>query len=92
MDRMFPAFCHISEYGEKSLKHFPRLVALSAPLVVWGPSAVELSAYGGAFTPRDFLDLVDDLNRAPPSPGRVLKGERERSGGIRRDRARLPWP
>jgi hypothetical protein len=40
----------------------------------------------------DTLDLVDDLNRAPPSPGRVLKGEREGSGGIRRDRARLPWP
>jgi len=63
VERLFPTFCHLSEYGEQSFTNLHRLLAISSPLVVWAPSGREIDAsYQRGMSPinsKQFLELVD---------------------------------
>jgi hypothetical protein len=64
MERPFPTFCHISDYGRDGFRNLHRMVAASSPLVVWAPSGLELDdRYERdecSLNSRQFLNLVND--------------------------------
>lgn len=38
----FPAFCHISEYGETGYRYLPQMLLMAEPLTLWSPSSMLL--------------------------------------------------
>jgi len=45
MEIIFPTFCHISEYGQQGYEALHRMIASSAPLILWSPSGLMLDHY-----------------------------------------------
>jgi hypothetical protein len=42
MQRIFPTFCHISDYGDQGYGTLHRMMATSLPLILWAPSSLEI--------------------------------------------------
>jgi hypothetical protein len=58
-DEVFRAFCHINDYGTYGFAELHRMIAVSKPLILWGPSSVLLLNSGARVSERDFLDLLE---------------------------------
>ncbi len=56
---LFRTFCHISEYGETGYEHLHRMIATSAPLVLWSPSGQLLESPRCRVTDADFVRYVE---------------------------------
>ncbi|ROP38735.1 hypothetical protein [Saccharothrix texasensis] len=56
---VFRTFCHISEYGETGYEHLHRMIATSAPLVLWSPSSRLLESPRCRVTDADFVRHVE---------------------------------
>ncbi|GAB4086425.1 hypothetical protein GCM10028784_30550 [Myceligenerans cantabricum] len=56
---IFRTFCHISDYGEAGYENLHRMLAASAPLVLWSPSSVQIESSACRLAPREFINLVE---------------------------------
>jgi hypothetical protein len=56
---VFPTFCHVNQYGEWGYRSLARMLAISAPLNVWAPSAAMLRSDASSITPEQFMQYVD---------------------------------
>ncbi len=55
----FRTFCHLSEYGEEGYAQLHRMLAASAPLVLWAPSTSLLQSRDCLVQPMGFLHYVE---------------------------------
>lgn len=58
-DAHFPTFCHISEYDRFGYANLHRMIAASAPLILWAPSTQLFGSSGCRVTDKEFLGFVD---------------------------------
>jgi hypothetical protein len=56
----FPTFCHISEYNESGYEILHRMMAMSQPLILWGPTGFQLEHKQCRIPPRVFIRYVEE--------------------------------
>ena len=76
---VFPTFVHVNQYGEWGYRSLARMLAVSAPLNVWAPSAAMLRSDASSITPQQFVQYVDSGELRVFAREEWLLGPRERS-------------
>lgn len=81
---LFPTFCHIGEYDEYGYQILHRMLAVSAPLILWAPTSPLLETAQCRIPPRNFLRHVEE--------GRIRVFAREQWLASRHFRDSHPFP
>jgi hypothetical protein len=63
MERIFPTFCHVSDYDEQGFSLIPQMIESSYPLTLWAPPGATLNEYFNhgdcSISPEELIRFVE---------------------------------